>query len=402
MHRIISCVVCLVLSFVLFSCSDDNGEVEKQQTGETVIVFMPWTGAASSSNGLLAFFQNNISDMKKAMAETKPAATRLLVCIAEDAGSARLFEITADGKEKTLRKYVSPDMYSSQGICSLLTDAKTSAPAARYSMIVAGHGLGWVSKDVYNAETRGALRVLAHRRQDAPLTRFFGHATDASRQIDVATLSGGIEAAGMKLHFLLFDGCNMANVETAFALRSATDYLVACPTEIMGYGMPYREILPSLMKGDFQSACDRMITFYENYSIATGGVQTPYPYATISVTKTSELAALALLMKRMNASCRESVSPDAVQRLDGYSPTLFFDLGAYVAAVCDDAPLLDALKRQIELTVPYKGHTPSYYTSYGNSHVIAITAYSGITVSDLSENRLASDKQTTDWWKATH
>lgn len=390
---------------LLFSCSNDDGDGKRRQqpARETIIVFMPWIGANQSAGGLLSFFQNNVSDMKKSMKENNLQDIRLLVCICEDAGSARLLEITADGSEKTVRKYTAPDFYTASGIASMLKDAANSAPASRYSMIVSGHGLGWVSKSVYNSGTSFApARVLGKYRRDLPLTRFFGHAFDESRQIDIATLAGGIGGAGLKMHFVLFDGCNMANVETAFMLRSSTDYLIACPTEIMGYGMPYREMLPSLAAGDYKAACEKMIAFYKAYSIVSGSTATPYPYATISVTKTSELDQLASLMKSVNASASTAADISGVQTLDGFSPTIFYDLGSYVSALCSDAELLRRFNAQLQLAVPYKGATDCYYTSYGNNHVIPIRAYSGITVSDPSTNSLACDRQSTDWWAATH
>ena len=45
-----------------------------------------------------------------------------------------------------------------------------------------------------------------------------------------------------------------------------------------------------------------------------------------------------------------------VQRMDGYNPPLFYNLGDYIAHLCADQNLLDAFNRQLELTVPYKAH----------------------------------------------
>lgn len=391
----------IIAAVALCSCSKDDGDDTPKKDSQTILVFMPWTGADGSSQSLLGFFRNNIQDIKKSLLENKPEGCRVVVCLAEDAGSARLFEITS-GMEKDILKYSSPDLSSAAGIRTVIQDCMRHAPAESYSMIVAGHGLGWVSKSVYNSSSSAKARLQAKRTEGVPLTRFFGHAFDQSRQTDIKTLAEAIESAGVKMRFVLFDGCYMANVETAFMLRHATDYIVASPTEIMAYGMPYREMLPPLLKGDYQAACDAMVDFYNTYSVSVNGQTRPYHYATISVTKTSELDALALQMKILNKGYKLG-RIDAVQRLDGYSPTLFFDLGSYVFFFNElSYGGYSDFEAQLKLAVPYKAHTDEYYTDLSSPHVVEIHQYSGISVSDPSEHPYAADKETTDWWKATH
>ena len=48
--------------------------------------------------------------------------------------------------------------------------------------------------------------------------------------------------------------------------------------------------------------------------------------------------------------------------MDGYTPTLFFDCGDYVAKLCTNAGLLARFEEQLERTIPYKRHTDYYYT----------------------------------------
>lgn len=46
----------------------------------------------------------------------------------------------------------------------------------------------------------------------------------------------------MKMEYILFDDCYMSSLEAAYDLRHVTRHLIACPTEIMAYGMPYSHI----------------------------------------------------------------------------------------------------------------------------------------------------------------
>lgn len=44
------------------------------------------------------------------------------------------------------------------------------------------------------------------------------------------------------MEYILFDDCYMSSLEAAYDLRHVTRHLIACPTEIMAYGMPYSHI----------------------------------------------------------------------------------------------------------------------------------------------------------------
>ena len=410
-HTLRTLLLCIITAAIAFaSCSKDDGESQRTIARQTLIVFMPWTGADGYSQSLYSFFRTNISDIKKSLEESKPEGSRVVVCLAEDAGSARLFEITG-GSEKTILKYTSPDLSSVGGIRTVIQDCMRHTPAESYSMIVAGHGLGWISKSVYNSSSSANARLISQPRQGVPLTRFFGHALDQSRQTDISTLAEAIEGSGAKMRFILFDGCYMANVETAFMLRRATDYIVASPTEIMAYGMPYRMMLPQLLKGDYKAACDAMIDFYNTYSAMVNGQMRPYHYATISVTKTSEMEALATCMKNINKTYRADQIND-IQRLDGYKPTLFYDFGSYVEHLYStdnaskfkdiDAATYSAFMSQLSLAVPYKATTGEYFTDISAPHVVELKTYSGISTSDPSTHPYAADKEETEWWKMTH
>lgn len=51
-----------------------------------------------------------------------------------------------------------------------------------------------------------------------------------------------------KLDYMIMDCCFMGNAEVAYQMRNITHYLVASPTEVMGTGMPYSNVLTRLAK----------------------------------------------------------------------------------------------------------------------------------------------------------
>ena len=91
----------------------------------------------------------------------------------------------------------------------------------------------------------------------------------------------------------------------------------------------------------------------------------------------------------------------ALQTMDGYTPTMFFDFGDYISRLCDDNSLKEQFRKQMEKVVPYKAHTPMYYSAVDNSYR-TITAYSGLTTSEPSLSRFTADHPQTAWYQATH
>lgn len=404
MKRSFFCIaLCLafVSTFLVVSCSEDSPE--NSAATRTLVVFMPWTG---NSGNLLSFFKANIDDMKAAMKENKGLSSnnRVVVFLAESQRNSRMFELTVENgecKEKKLKSYSNLDVTTSAGIAAILRDAAEQAPAHRYAMIVGGHGVGWVRAATFasSAKPHRIMRNLAN--DGLPLTRFFGGYT-AGTMIDIVDFAQGITDAGMKMEYVLFDDCYMSNVEAAYDLRNSTDYLIACPAEMMNYGMPYRYILAPLLaeSPDYASVCGKLVDFYNSYTYQGR----KYPYATIAVTDCSKLDDLAAIMRQVNAKAYDEADLSSVQVLDGYDPSLFYDLGDYVRHICKNAALLSAFQIQLAAVVPYKNNTPYYFTSLigSNGTERKISEYSGLTVSDLSQHPYAADKHTTSWWKNTH
>ena len=128
------------------------------------------------------------------------------------------------------------------------------------------------------------------------------------------------------------------------------------------------------------------------------------PCGTIGVTVCSELDELAAIMKEINSQYAfDSSLRNSVQKLDGYSPTLFFDFGDYVDKLCQSPALLAKFKEQLERAAPrnLQKHTATYYSmSMGENRIYA---YSGLTVSDPSiDSEVMAEKNGTSWYKATH
>lgn len=377
MHRLSSLLLLLVSAIVLASCGSSDPEPSAPQTArKTIFVFMPYTG---DSNNLYSNLQANLNDMSTAIKQNGGlSGNHLIVFISKDASTSHLVDFSykkGNCVRDTLKTYTTASYTSAEGIAALLGDVRQYAPAQQYATIVGCHGEGWIPKNI---------------------TRFFG---GTRNRIDVTDFAQGILSAGMKMQFILFDDCYMSGVEVAYDLRNAADYLIASTSEMMDYGMPYHKILKYLLADtpDYESLCRDFISFYQSY---------PMPYGTIAVTDLAYIDEMAALMKGINATHQlDPANAANVQDLDvlHYTPTVYFDFGSYVGQLCgSDAGAYAQFAELESKLVPWKGNT-DYIYSWSGSAKLRLNEYSGLTVSDLSENIIAADtKQQTAWWKATH
>lgn len=390
-RRLINCLAFGLIVIIGLSVSGCDDKVDTDRLAEkTLFMYFPW------SNNLTGYFRTNISDMEQAISRRGLENEHVIVFFSTAPDEAELYEIVCKkGKceHNILKRYTDPAFTTSQGITGILNDVKSFAPARTYAMTIGCHGMGWIP--VYNSRARSLVPFKYHWDVDgAPLTRFFG-GTEKAYQTDVTALADGIANAGMTMEFILFDDCYMASVEVAYDLRHVTGHLIASTCEMMAYGLPYARIGAYLLgTPDYQAICDHFYEFYSAYNL---------PYGTLSVIDCSQLDALAEVMNEINARYTFDTSLlGYLQRLDGYSPTIFYDMGDYVSTLNRGEHLQELFEEQLARTVIYSVHTDEYYTTLSQPNVRPIHSFSGLTISDPSTSSEAVAKTNTAWWKATH
>ena len=184
------------------------------------------------------------------------------------------------------------------------------------------------------------------------------------------------------------------SIEVAYELKDVTKYLIGSTSEMMAYGMPYAAIGEYLLGNpDYQSGCEEFYNFYSTYEIM--------PCGTLAVTDCSELENMAAIIKSINSKYSFDKSlRGTIQRLDGYTPVIFYDFADYITSLCNDPILLNQFREQLNHLVPYKTHTKNFYTMAKG--IIPINTFSGITTSDPSDNPMTVLKENTLWYKAAH
>lgn len=381
-------IVFLSFCFFLFSCEKEDFKQDCNQ--RTIFMYLPW------STNLTDYFYNNISDMEEAIKGKGVQKERMIVFLSTSSKEAQMFEILLENgtcKRSILKEYQEPAFTTEIGLTGIINDMKTFAPAQSYSMIIGCHGMGWLP--VNDSESRVSQTFKYHwEYKNVPQTRFFG-GLSPEYQTDISTLVKSIANNGLFMEYILFDDCYMSSLEVAYELRNVTNHIIACPTEIMVFGMPYSTMGKYLLSDnpDYQAICNSFYQFYSTYQ---------YPYGTLAVTNCRELDNLASIMKRINKKHNFNSNQETlIQRMDGYDPIIFYDYGDYVRVLCDkDTEMFSSFSEILNKVIPYKTHTEKYYSA--SRGVIPIYSYSGITTSEPSHNTKAKSHRQTSWYIDTH
>lgn len=374
----------------LLACSHHGEDTPQTVTAEkTLLAFMPYSG---DSYNLYNNFLQNIGDMEQAIVDAGGLGNRrLLVFISRSASRADLVDITYRNGQchrDTLRQYTNTTPTTATDMAAILYEAKRQAPAKQYALIVGSHGEGW----------------LPPNQTKAPTTRYFG-GTSSKYQIEISTLAEAITRAGMHMQFILFDDCYLSTVEVAYDLRHAADYLLASTSEVMAYGMPYRQMLPTLLSDnpDYDNVCQQFLDFYKGYVNKSGQ---PMPYGTLAATDLRQMDGMATLMRDINSLCSfDYAQLGTLQDLDAghWNPTIYFDFGHYAELLCTSHPeLYEQFCEQLSQLVTGKAATANIYSATDKT-ILPLLHFSGLSISDpsINENALLS-KQQTAWWEATH
>ena len=415
-------ILCISILFLgMASCSRDDEDNNEDDKKQTILVFMPWSGSSSSS-GLLPYMKANIESIYSAINSREGLKeSRLMLFFSESKNKSTLSEVvynksTSACETKLIREYSGQEHTTVGGLTGILNEVKSHAPSLNYALMVGCHGTGWTFKESwhnypYNAKSTGWPGVKPetieeripyanyHGELTDMHTRFFGSVSDINTySIDVPTIAQAIANAGMKMQYIMFDDCYMANVEVAYELRNVTNFLLASTSEVMAIGVPYRTMWSSLSSGtpSYDKAISAFNTFYKSYVM---------PYGTYSAIDCRKMEDLAVAMRDINA--HYTLSDDArkeIQVLDGFDEPVFYDMGDYLKKLCTDSRAYSQISSVLASAIRSKCNTEKIYSFlYGTPRYITVNTFSGITISDPSINSVALDgKQKTSWWKATH
>lgn len=190
----------------------------------------------------------------------------------------------------------------------------------------------------------------------------------------------------------------MANVETAYELRNATNYMIASTSETLAKGWPYAKIWNFLSANvpNYSSIVSNYVSYFKNSN---------NPYGQLAAIDCRQMEGLASVMKEINAKYQLDESKlEDLQVLDGFRPRLYYDLGNYVDNLVPTGYLKEQFNNQLKKVVKSSGTTDLYISDlYGAENTYPIQIFCGIATSDPSMSPVAlRGREKTAWWQATH
>ena len=370
-------ILYLFFSVFLFTSCQKEDFVVEDPVDRTVLVYM------LANNNLSEYANQNIELMLSAASKGALNGGNLIVYLDDKKGNSQLIRITQSKGYEVIKKYEERNSANSIVLKEVIEDMMSMYPAKDYGLIFWGHGSGWMegttSQTMYNLQKRNLSGL--------PLTRAYG--VDGNYWMNIDDLVEGIP--DNMFHFILFDVCYMAGIETAYALRNKTEFLIASATEVMGNGYPYDLIIPHIYRNSLvlENICE---SFYHYYT------QQAYPYSSVSLIHSESLDSLARVVKKIRNMYKEKyLLPDrtSIQQFGRNEfNNKFFDMNDFISNVVPtNSEEYKEFSNQLQLAIPYVNYTNSFFE-------IALEKYCGLSIYIPFPNEKNDFYDNLEWSKA--
>lgn len=349
MKKIYSLISIVVL--LLFSCSEEKLLSPPKQPQRTILVYL------AGDNNLYAEVQEKIDALKQGWNEKLGE----LLIFADTFGKEqpvllRLIEENNKVTTQIIKHYDNDNSASPVLLKKVIADVKNMAPASSYGMILFSHATGWLPTGAFENPLNWRPKVSSYSVFE-----------DKDRQMELANFAEAIPK-GM-FDFLVFDMCFMAGIESTYALRNKTPYILASSAEILspGFSAIYTNSLSKLYT-ETADLKDFAKDFFNYFST----LQPPYKSATISVINTAPIERLARAVKELAVEELSQEQINKLQAFDRKTPHLFFDFTDYYQKAAPASEQVK-LKSILDEIIVYKAHTDKLIN-------IAIKKHSGLSV----------------------
>lgn len=372
----------IYISLIIFGLGSCTNEDSVIPSNRTILVYM----IANNNLGSNGFATDNINDMISVASAKNLNGGKLVVYYAPVGSNPSLIQI-AEGKDGVVTKHIIKDYEPQSGVDpnvmqNVIKDVVNLFPSDSYGMILWSHGTAWLP---YNFSS----------------LRSFGD--DGGKQMEIDQLAKGIPDHFFE--FLLFDACYMASTECVYQLRNKAEHILGSPTETMGTGFPYKQIIPYFFTKDIQ--LEKVAeAFYNYYNAQSGGNRT----GTVSITRTSELEKLASIMQEILTDKNENdlfalplSNMQVLERLTSKAPYMLYDLDDFVKSLATDDQY-SRFRNCMEKVIICKYNTPTAFFAQPYRS-FPIERFSGLSiyVPQAQFTKLTDwYKQNVEWYKAVY
>lgn len=382
--------------------SDEMNFLAQNEAEHTLVMYL------LAENNLSTSIYNNALDAEEGMIGASPS-TRLVIYL-DSADETKLYEVRylpyGDGGEhirhcKTLKTYPRQTSTTAEVMKMVMEDVVRLAPSRTYGLVMSGHGTGWFPKPTsgigYESQKVAPLMPQVSGGEnveyffdlwrDNPETRAMGYdyalGEDGSwnRNDEESFISSQEIIEGLSpIHFdyIIFDACFMSSIEFLYDMRNSADYIVASPVEILAVGLPYTEIVGTLMKhtSNIRRLGDVVMDVYMGDNSFTS--RKSLALTMIDCSKLENLAdavaaiysstgaedCLSLVEQRLQKAVwngQELPYFEGIQTLDRMHPAGFHDFEDFVLALTDDQTLEERFLAALDDVVVWNCHTEDIF-----------------------------------------
>jgi hypothetical protein len=265
-----------------------------------------------------------------------------------------------------------------------------SYPAETYGLILWSHATAWLPSN--------AKEYL----------RSFGQ--DKSDYMEINELRDALR--GYSFDFIIFDACYMASIEVVYALRDNANYILASPTEVLGDGLPYHQVIGLLFKN---KPIDELLkdtghAFYTYYNTQQGGERMPRSASTtlISTANLPQLGAASreILQGKENAIYELPIGDIQLLERLGNPYHALYDFSDFVKQLATPEQY-DTYKNCLAAAVIFTETTDiAFYSAEGDYEGFPIdrSRFCGLTAYLPQEQleRLTTWYKDLDWYKTVY
>lgn len=388
-----------LISFLITSC-DDISEPDQNNYYQAT----DWDNIKSTtliyaiaSNSLQSDFRADSLEIITAAEDIDLTENAVLLYVVKKTGNPSLQvlsqnELTGEYGFNVIKNY-DRNIYSTdpRRINQVINDVMALSKASHNGVIFWSHGTGWRPDSSVHPEYQGPSEDISQIKTDGPIAYSFGEDSygGTSDFCNIDELASAIPDGFF--NYIWFDCCYMGSIEVVYQLRNKANWVVAYPTEIYQYGMPYDLTLPSLAQQNpmLIKAAQDLFNFYHDNDLA----------CTVGVYKTSKLDEIAEEFSKVNTG--PAPSTYGMINFSRLKNPAMFDFGEIVKAYGRRVEGWDMQKFNILIQdfIPYKAsHNRDF-----NNRTLNLANYHGISVNLFTDDNSVYSNyyKTLDWYNDT-
>ena len=349
-HSLLTLLLCLMLA----ACSDNDGTPDVVVPKTAIVYF-------SAQNSLKGYVMRDVNEISTGAASLKDGEKVVVYLDNNDGTALYVFDNKHTAVTPVMTYEHNMDSSDPATLAAVLEWVRTHYPAESYGLTMWSHADGWLAP--LNTDYAKSIGVDDGDKFDL----------DKGTSMAIEDLADVMRHSGMKFRYVFFDACLMQCIETDYALRDVTDYVIASPISTTADGAYYTHQLTNGLFAD--DPADIARTYFDDVEKR---VSSSYSLGmVISAVKTAGLDSLASLthqlLEKNNiqwSMVHSQFSMNEVQAYSQYTPRLFYrpDYFDAAGAMRQILPAEDAERwcKQLDECIVYKAGTPRFY-AYGET-----------------------------------